>query len=408
MAEAPRSAGEHIELWDGRDDDGKTVKPAAYRFKVAVTPPLNLSYEFTVNNSGDPPWWKQDVWEPRSQPGGWMSDHAPPQGAAAAGDKIFLAAETAEHGHSLIAVDTSGRKLWGAKWLELAGSRCVCSDGKTVYSAGEGSWIGTHLKLFAIDSDTFAVRKINELDFGVGPLAGLGGLSGMAARDGKVYEAFNPPHKEFGPSALDPAALDSENTTSHGLSALQLNALLRAGDTDQPWVNLPLDKAKPAPVRIAWKTPQSIGTILAPQRLEVAALKADAAYPGDLARDADWTPFAADVSSAAMKIYSAPANTQTRALRIRVLSAGAAVASERTATAAGRCCRPSVVVRRTPRSGTGVARVDRARRYQSLCRRSSGGRGLEQRAGAGHHAAEPSQLCDFLSRAGGRFGARRA
>ncbi len=262
LAEAPRSAGEHIELWDGRDDDGKTVKPAAYRFKVAVTPPLNLSYEFTVNNSGDPPWWKQDVWEPRSQPGGWMSDHAPPQGAAAAGDKIFLAAETAEHGHSLIAVDTSGRKLWGAKWLELAGSRCVCSDGKTVYSAGEGSWIGTHLKLFAIDSDTFAVRKINELDFGVGPLAGLGGLSGMAARDGKVYEAFNPPHKEFGPSALDPAALDIENTTSHGLSALQLNALLRAGDTDQPWVNLPLDKAKPAPVRIAWKTPQSIGTIL--------------------------------------------------------------------------------------------------------------------------------------------------
>ncbi len=234
LAEAPRTAGEHLDFWDGRDDDGKTVKPGAYHFKAAVTPALNLSYEFTVNNSGDPPWWKQDVWEPRPNPGGWMSDHTPPQGAAAAGDKVFLGAETAEHGHSLIAVDLNGHKLSGAKWLELAGSRCVCSDGKTVYSAGEGSWIGSHFKLFAIDPNNFAVRRITDIDFGSGPLAGLGNLTGLAARDGLVYASFSPPQKGVDLSAFDPAAIDWDHTTTHGVPPARFIAILCAARPISP------------------------------------------------------------------------------------------------------------------------------------------------------------------------------
>ena len=273
LAEAPRAAGDHVDLWDGRDDDGKTVKPGPYHFKAAVTPALNLTYEFTVNNSGDPPWWKQDVWEPRPNPGGWMADHTPPQGAAAAGDMVFLGSEAAEHGHSLIAVDLNGRKVWGAKWLELAGSRCVCGDGKTIYSAGEGSWVGTHMKLFAIDPNHFAVRRITDIDFGPGPLAGLGNLTGLAAHDGQVYASFSPPQKGIGALAFDPAAIDWANTTTHGLPAAQFTAMLRAGETDQPWMNLPLDAARQDPLRIAWKTDQNIGTILSPHRLDVSALR---------------------------------------------------------------------------------------------------------------------------------------
>ncbi len=325
IADVSREAGERSELWDGRDDAGQPVKPGKYRFKGAVTPKIDLTYEFTVNNSGTPPWWKQDVWEPRPEPGGWMSDHAPPLAAAAVGDKIFLGAESAEHGHSIIAVDTTGRKLWGAKWLELSGARCVTSDGKTVFVAGEGSWIGQHMKLFAIDPTNFAVRRIADFAFDAGPLAGLGGLSGLAARDGKIYAAFNPPHQDVAASALDPAALDLENTTAHGLSAKSINALLRCGDSDQPWINLPLDAADPV-LRFAWKSDQTIGTICAPQELEVAALKPKVAYPGDLKNDAHWVPIPSSANPAneirpatAMNVYVAlPGSTRTRALRVRV------------------------------------------------------------------------------------------
>ncbi len=93
------------------------------------------------------------------------------------------------------------------------------------------------------------------------------------------------------------------------------------GETDQPWLNVPLDPAKNEPLRVAWKTEQVIGTILSPHGLEVAALRPGAIFPGDLTKEADWIAFDSEHSSLAMKVYTSPSNISTRALRIRVLSA---------------------------------------------------------------------------------------
>ncbi len=321
FATVERAAGEHAEPWDGLDDAGRPVAPGTYRYKAAVTPPLGLIYEFTIYNPGKPPWWTVDSGEPRLRPGGWASDHAAPKDVAAVGDVMFIGSPVAESGHSIFAVDLAGEKLWGARWLDLCGASCVASDGRHAYIAGEGGWIGKETRVYRIHPQTFKTKLVMRQSHTTGLGGRGGGLCGLAAREGLVYAAFDGPLTDCTAARIPAAALDSSATTLAGLPANQAAGILGLIEPRQPWITWPLPADTAQPLRIAWNEPQQIGTILSPHALEVAALAADATYPGDPAKDADWVPLQADLSNPAFKVYTAPGGIKTRALRVRVLDA---------------------------------------------------------------------------------------
>lgn len=321
IADAPRLAGTNVEMWDGRDDAGNLLPPGDYRFKAAVTPPLDLSYEFTLYNSGDPPWWTIDNGDPRPAPGGWGSDHSPPMAVTSIGEVVFIGCDVAESGHSIFAVDPAGKKLWGARWIDLCGARCLANDGKRVFMAGEGGWIGNETRIYRIDPATFTTRLMTRQSHTAGPLGRGGGLSGLAAREGRVYAAFNGQLHDFTAPTIPAGGLDTNATTVAGLAPAQLDGLLGAAEPKQPWITWPLPAGPDEPLRIAWREPQPIGTILSPHRLEVAALDPAAAFPGDVRDDSVWKPLEADFSSPAFKVYTATGGVTTRALRVKVLDA---------------------------------------------------------------------------------------
>ncbi len=77
-------------------------------------------------------------------------------------------------------------------------------------------------------------------------------------------------------------------------------------------------------MRIGWKTPLTAGTVLVRGNVRVSALKADAAYPGNMANEGEWIPAVrikgGDVSKdeaapEACVVWVLPPNTATRALR---------------------------------------------------------------------------------------------
>jgi hypothetical protein len=321
IAITPRPAGPNRELWDGRDDNGRLVPPGSYTFQASSAPPIGLTYEFTLNNSGDPPWWKQDVWEPRKDPGGWISDHGAPTDVQAVGDVVFIASHSAEHGHALIAVDNQGKKLWGAKWFaDLAGSYRLATDGGTLYSIAEGGWAGDHSVLLAVDPGTLAVRKLNNIPYTSGIFGRPGNIGGLAARAGLIYASYRGERFDQTSTPLDPTALDRDASTHGGLAVEQLNGLLRAAEPTQPWVNLALPADQPT-LKFAWTRPQRIGAIVSPHRLDVSTLKPTANYPGDVKDDSQWTSFDTDPNNSGLKVYTAPPETVTRCLRVRVLNA---------------------------------------------------------------------------------------
>jgi hypothetical protein len=171
-------------MWDGLDDRGRLAPPGDYRWKAVFRAPLHLKYEFTVNHAGTPPWLSGTT-------GGWLSDHCAPQSACAIGDKVFVGAQLAENGNTLIALDMAGRKLWGAKWLNLAGAQVLASDGKALYVGSEGGWIGAKLQVNVVDPATYAFRNVVEETY-ASPEA-TPQLVGLAVRDGKAYLALHEP-----------------------------------------------------------------------------------------------------------------------------------------------------------------------------------------------------------------------
>jgi len=232
-----RSSGPHIEAWDGRDDNGRLVGPGSYTVKGIVHRPLGVTFEGAVNVSDDPPWPASSHNQHGS--GGWLSDHAPPNDVLAVGDRMFISATVAEHAHGILACDLDGRKLWGehrfggAPSLGYAGY--LAEDAGKVYTAGSG-W-GDYLAITEIDPATFAARgTFIRLDFAPGDgVRGeawtLGGLSGLAARDGKLLLSFNgSPLSWTGRSAINPSKVDVNATTLGERTLDQLLDLLRARD----------------------------------------------------------------------------------------------------------------------------------------------------------------------------------
>lgn len=317
LADVDRAAGKLVETWDGRADDGRMVQPGKYTVKAITHAPLHLTYSATVNCSGTPPWWKSASWGDQAGAGSWLSDHAPPHDVTSIGDRTFVGAELAESGHTILACDLDGNKVWGTKWLETAGAGYLTNDGKMVYSASEGRWIRDRLFIHEIDPQTFKWRRVTQLDFDTGNTP-AGGLSGIAARDGKLYIAFNQAPQPWLRSAIATVNLDEANTTTSSINNFSavLLALLRTRGNVPPrayWA-MPASTDPVQHLRLAFKTAQPVGSFISRDILEVSALKSDTAFPGDLKNDEEWVPFTTQ-ESGALRVYTAPPGTSTRALR---------------------------------------------------------------------------------------------
>lgn len=132
VAEVERSKGVVEEAWDLKDDNGGLVPPGEYTVRGLARPPFKLTYELTVNNAGQPAWMAPP---PAKGGGGWLADHTPPYCAATLGDMVFLGSQVAEGGHSLIAVDHDGNKLWGEPSVSygFSGPERIAVDGKCAY-----------------------------------------------------------------------------------------------------------------------------------------------------------------------------------------------------------------------------------------------------------------------------------
>jgi hypothetical protein len=180
----PRPGGEVLEGWDGLDDLGNPVPPGTYRWQAIVRDPIHLRYQFSVNHAGSPPWLSGTT-------GGWLSDHAPPQSACAVGDRVYIGAAVAENGHTLLAVGPDGRKLWGSKWLNLAGAQVLASDGEAVYVGSEGGWIQARLQINRVDPANQAFRNVIEESYP--KVEDTPGLEGLAVRGGRAYLALRKP-----------------------------------------------------------------------------------------------------------------------------------------------------------------------------------------------------------------------
>jgi hypothetical protein len=107
IADYPRNAGKNTDYWDGTDDDGNLVEPGEYRWRGLHRDELDVLYQFSYGNPGNPPWRTQDG------RGDWLSDHERPLGVATDGQWIYLSAYMNERGDTVIGVDETGQRRWG-------------------------------------------------------------------------------------------------------------------------------------------------------------------------------------------------------------------------------------------------------------------------------------------------------
>ncbi|HEY3378051.1 MAG TPA: hypothetical protein VGL77_11220 [Armatimonadota bacterium] len=114
---AHRRAGANTEYWDGLDQWGQPFTAGTYQVKGIACAPIGLDYKMTIGNAGTPPWPTSD------NKGDWMGDESNPQGATTDGEWVYLASPCAEKGWSIIGVDGTGQRQWGAGMN--ATPRCV-------------------------------------------------------------------------------------------------------------------------------------------------------------------------------------------------------------------------------------------------------------------------------------------
>ena len=123
-------AGQNTVWWDGSDDLSRDrdaadhgvffipkhfVAPGQYRVRGIVHQAIDLRYEFSVYNPGNPPWTTLDG------TGGWLTNHTPasaalflPAGKAPGGKPlVYLGCWVAEGGSGLAWIDLDGNKLGG-------------------------------------------------------------------------------------------------------------------------------------------------------------------------------------------------------------------------------------------------------------------------------------------------------
>jgi hypothetical protein len=150
-------AGDHIAWWDGtndllRDTDAarhgiyrmpaQLVSPGDYQVRGLTRKAIDLRFEFSIYNAGDPAWATAD------HRGAWLANHTPPSSVLfvpadrAPGGKplVFLGSYVSEGTDGLAWVDLDGHKIGGEGWVG-------------------GNWTGA--ALLARDSGPLAAAKVH-------------------------------------------------------------------------------------------------------------------------------------------------------------------------------------------------------------------------------------------------------
>lgn len=123
-----RPQGQNEESWDGLDQYGNPLAAGEYTVRALIRPPLELDYQMTLGNPGNPPWITPDG------KGDWLSDESNPQAAVTDGKWVYLAAPGAEKGFAVIGVDENGQKQWGFQGHgPMPRSAALALDGDYLY-----------------------------------------------------------------------------------------------------------------------------------------------------------------------------------------------------------------------------------------------------------------------------------
>ena len=150
VSETHFPAGENVAWWDGTDDLGRDrdaakhglyhipeqpVAPGAYRVRGLFHKGMELRYEFSIYNSGNP------AWETVDKSGGWLTNHTPPQAVVfVPAEKtpegkpmVYIGSAVSEGGAGLAWVDLDGKKIGGRGWIGgnwTAAPNLACDAGK--------------------------------------------------------------------------------------------------------------------------------------------------------------------------------------------------------------------------------------------------------------------------------------
>ena len=335
VAEAERKKGVNVEHWDLKDEEGFPVPPGKYKWKAIYAPPLELHYEFTLypNVERHSPESRPWCGGPRDS---WLANHANNSAACVVGDKLFLAAGGTEGGHALIETTLTGAKTWGTP----RGADRLCSDGKTLFVLSNYS-----TDLARLDPVSHEWQDL--LSLGANPER-KGKLAGMAAKDGKVFLAFNGPipwldnatsraNVEIGfcLPKLRERVENKERPAVPGFPRSSFISLFRLGgdipDGQRPgelaFIESTMGMGRRQHVLLAFKQPVPLGSVVLPPpeerdlELSLSVLKPNAPWPPNVKNEQDWIT----VESGKLLHWNClpmPENTVTRALRVTFAKPG--------------------------------------------------------------------------------------
>ncbi|MCY3024623.1 MAG: hypothetical protein NTW87_37095 [Planctomycetota bacterium] len=352
VARAERSAGEQKDAWDLKDESGQYVPAGTYRSNAIAHAPLKLRYEMTVYPNVTDLHPENSAWlNGASGPGGWLADHSSPFGGCASagtgtagGERLYFGATCPESGVGFVACELSGRKLWGIHSFDAwSGAKHMAADGNTIYV--ENNWGGGGLedidRVWAVDGEKQTYRTLLKAD---GNEKRRRGISGLAARDGKLYLAINA-RENWLANAANAAAVDTgkcipfypkprKPKLADEIVPDSRNDFLRLfrlkGDPPgygHPagqgliWLESDSGLSKRARIMLTFLEPVEIGCCVYPvpqgaeYTVRLSAAKPDAPYPPSPAKKAHWMPFETS-GKLAWDVALAPPNCTTRALLI--------------------------------------------------------------------------------------------
>lgn len=173
------AAGAFRFAWDGTDDAGKVAPAGKYALHGASRAALKAEYESTPYSPNPTPWVTP------SRRGGWLSDHVEPSTVEFIGNQLWVGSQIAESGDTIMTLDPSGKKLWGVRWLNLAGAAIIRECGESVFIASGGGWVGTKIVVTELDPKTKTFKTPLKYDFPKGMSTAKShfrrSLTGMAA-----------------------------------------------------------------------------------------------------------------------------------------------------------------------------------------------------------------------------------
>ncbi len=348
IAREPRNTGEHRELWDLADEGGKLVTPGTYRWKAITAPPLELRYEMTTYPNVTVLHPENSAWlNGNAGPGGWLADHTPPSGGCASDDNLFFGAPVPESGVGFVCCDLSGKKLWGIhSFSAWSAGTMMATDGKTVFvehpgaghygAADEGADRVWGVDIASHQSRTVLIAQNTEQR--------RRGISGIAARNGKVVLAINAVDNWID-NACGWAAVDitqcrpsykvaRDPRVPYEIVPDSRNDFLRLlrlkgdppgyGFPDGQgliWLESTMGPENRQQIMVAFGKPVPVGSCVFPvpqekeYQIRLSALKPDAPYPPNPNKKDQWINFETQ-GSLAWDVAMAPKNTMTRALLI--------------------------------------------------------------------------------------------